>query len=289
MGNDYSPEKAAAWMNNPSVDEVLGDRLDERSAPGIQCIHPIPETAQSESMQRGRELLDKQNAVPNFEAEFPVVGEQLAELADQRAYCLGTLAGLLKLLETNPLNTTAVFVWMTLRRTSDLAEGFDQAIRSLNLSVAAGLPRQQVDSFIRLNVVNKEAVMGDGLTSSIAEAIMAGTQLNHVDDPLVKLPKKSGKKKRAKLTDAQMRSHIEAICPWVGTIYAESSKWVHLSNRHLRTTLRFIDDWRFVGSTHNIPNLVDESFLSDLTWAMTQSTAAILDISAGMIHRTNAE
>ena len=265
--------------------QPIGDRLEGSEEYPINPVVQLDDKALNAFRAEGVRLAGKEWNPDRFGEEFPVVEQQLRDIAEQRAVGLGVLYRLLQLLRTAPPSDTAFFIWAVLRRTTELARGFDSETRGLNLSIAASLPRLQVDNFVRVFAVSQEAALTPP-GESIARAIHEGKRLNSVRDPFSTPNKKSGTRKAKKLTDQRLKELVNRW-PWVDSIYSESSRWVHMSNRHSGTAFRFIDEQRFVGSTHSVPDLIDESLLADVCWAMLQSTTGVTNLCASMVLETS--
>ena len=274
------------WLDDrTSAAQPIGDRLESSEGYPIHPVVCLDDKVLNAFRREGGRLATKGWSPDQFGEEFPVVEQQLREIAEQCALGLGVLYRLLQLLRAVPTSGTAFFIWAALRRTTELARGFDSEIRGLNLSIAASLPRLQVDNFVRVFAVSQEAALTPP-GESIARAIHEGKQLNKVRDPFSTLSKRSGRRKTKMLTDQRLKE-LANLWPWVDSIYAESSRWVHMSNRHSGTAFRFIDERRFVGSTNSVPNLIDESLLADICWAMLQSTTGVTSLCASMVLETS--
>lgn len=280
-----SPELHEWIDTRASATAPVGDRLERLDQPIIQPVTLVDPDFIATLQSDGERLAGKAWDAESFGDEFPIVEAQLAEIELQRQVGLGALYHLLRLLEAIPAGDTVFFLWAALRRTTELARGFDEQMRALNLSVAASLPRFQVDNFLRVFAVNLELTQ-DPPAETIARSINSGERLNKVPDPFVSTKPNSGRRKPKMLSDQRLKE-LASDWPWVESVYSESSRWVHMSNRHSGTAFRFIDDQRFVGSTGSVPNLVDESLLADVAWAMLQPTTAVTNICASLVLETS--
>lgn len=205
---------------------------------------------------------------------YPTANEYIEAIEAASQRCLGALRDLLTTMEHGGYKLDFL-VWGLGKRVVDLGYGYLRLMPTLNMNVAAALPRLQLDSFLRLNIVRK--VGPDDQT--VIDALLGGRQLDKVIDPTWKPPrkKKGPTPKPRRLTDGCLRRHASDF-DWVDTIYKESSKWVHQSNRSHGTAWRFVDESNFVGSINNRPDMYPESFILDVTWAMLQVTYAATDL-----------
>jgi hypothetical protein len=151
-------------------------------------------------------------------------------------------------------------------RSYGLVDGFIAAFDSWNPVVAAPLLRMQVDSLIRLAYM-AHAPRAD----AVAHHIFAGREFRTLKDD-------EGKT----LTDCRLRKHAEDVHPWIGSVYQETSGWVHLSPAHLRAAWRLGpakagDGQGLVlsGSVPIRPEQIPLSELEQLLGAMIQATEQV--------------
>lgn len=118
------------------------------------------------------------------------------------------------------------FVFGAIRRTLAQIAGFHQLIEARIFPCAAGVLRMQIDTAMRINALT---IVED--RESMCSAILNGERLNTLKDP-------DGKK----LSDAYLRAKLTAKHAWVARVYEQTSDFIHLSGRHLYTSINHTDD-----------------------------------------------
>lgn len=158
--------------------------------------------------------------------QLPVadMAERLTKLTELQQQILGTSK---KLFDQNKSMYLADFYVMgALRRILALAKGFRSQIEDRNFLCAAPLVRMQLDTALRLYalslVSNREEV---------AKQLLDGV-------PLSKLKDAQGQK----LRDAYLVDQLSETYAWVKPLYAETSGFVHLSERHFFTSIAKTND-----------------------------------------------
>jgi len=151
-------------------------------------------------------------------------------------------------------------------RSYSLVDGFITAFDSWSPVVAAPLLRMQVDSLLRLAYM-AHAPRAD----AVAHHIFAGGEFRTLKDDEGKTP-----------TDSRLLKHAEDVHPWIGSVYQETSGWVHFSPAHLRAAwsvspAKAEDGQGLVlsGSVPIRPEQIPLSELEQLLGAMIQATEQV--------------
>ena len=152
------------------------------------------------------------------------IAERLAKLAALQQQILATSK---KLFDQNKSMYLADFYVMgALRRVLALVKGFRSQIEERNFLCAAPLVRMQLDTALRVYalslVSNREEV---------AKQLLDGIPLSKLKDA-----------KGQKLRDAYLVDQLSETYAWVKPLYAETSGFVHLSERHFFTSIAKTDD-----------------------------------------------
>lgn len=119
-----------------------------------------------------------------------------------------------------------LFLLGAMRRTQAQSRGFRDLIAARNFPCAAAIVRLQIDTAMRIN--------GLSLVENIDEfcaALMDGKRYNQQKD-------RDGKK----LTDAYLRQRLAETYPWINPVYETTSDLIHLSTKHLYTSIVRTDD-----------------------------------------------
>lgn len=132
-----------------------------------------------------------------------------------------------------PMYFVDLFAFGAANRTLAQSRGFREMIEARNFPSAAILLRTHIDTAMRVN------------------------GLRYLDNPEDQLRKvfegqktfrelvarqKTGKGKPIRMQDAFLREKLEEDEPWIGAIYKETSDFVHLSFRHLFSSIHHTDD-----------------------------------------------
>jgi hypothetical protein len=113
-----------------------------------------------------------------------------------------------------------------IKRSIDLVEGFIILLEDWNLICAAPIVRMQIDTLLRLNYLSD---LDD--PSEVFKSIFSGKQFNKIKD-----------KKGKPLTDQHLREYAIEEFPWINDIYENTSKYIHLSGRHIFASICQIDE-----------------------------------------------
>jgi len=118
-----------------------------------------------------------------------------------------------------------------LKRSLDLLDGIICLTDRWNFTSAAPLLRLQIDSLLKLVYL---AYVGYADTVSIAI----------LDEGILDERKSFRKLKDSRgklLTDARLRDYARPFYPWLDRVYEETSKLIHLSGKHLSSTVQSVD------------------------------------------------
>jgi len=115
--------------------------------------------------------------------------------------------------------------WAVLNRSLSLIDGFSMMIESGNILCAGALLRLQLDSAMRLHAC---WLVED--PHALAKPLLAG-------EPLKSTKSKSG----APLTDRYLKDELSKTHPWVNSVYAATSGFIHLSKAHMISTVRGLE------------------------------------------------
>ena len=119
-----------------------------------------------------------------------------------------------------------MFVMGALRRTLAQSKGFRDLIAAKNFPCAAAILRMQIDTAMRVN-----ALLLVEERDACCKAVIDGKKFNTLKDS-------AGNK----LTDAHLRKKLAERYPWVNPVYEQTSDFVHLSGRHLFSSIHSTDD-----------------------------------------------
>lgn len=118
------------------------------------------------------------------------------------------------------------FVLGAVRRTLAQAKGFRELIGARNFPCAAAILRMQLDTAMRVNGLFHVENMGVA-----AKAVLDGAAFNTLKDV-------DGRK----MSDAHLRHLLSEQEPWINAVYKQTSDFVHLSGRHLYSSIFDTDD-----------------------------------------------
>ncbi|PZU05998.1 hypothetical protein [Sphingomonas sp.] len=125
-----------------------------------------------------------------------------------------------------PMNQVGMLLLAAAKRSVALPEGFTAMIRARNFHAAAPMVRLQLDTALRVAALR---FVPD--PHAYAAAVMGG-------EAVYKLKDDTG----ARLTDHRLLERLGATFPWITTVYRDASAFVHLSARHLWTSIAAIDE-----------------------------------------------
>lgn len=125
-----------------------------------------------------------------------------------------------------PLNRIGMLLLAAAKRSVALPAGFIAMIESRNFHAAAPMVRMQLDTALRVAALR---FVPD--PHAYAAAVMEGT-------PVYKLKDDTG----VRLTDHLLLGRLAGTFPWVTPVYRDASAFVHLSARHLWTSIAALDE-----------------------------------------------
>jgi hypothetical protein len=125
-----------------------------------------------------------------------------------------------------PVDLTDFILIGIIKRGIDLVEGFTILLDDWNLICAAPIIRLHLDNLLRLNYLS-----GLDDPGAVSQKLFSGKQFNEIQD-------KDGKH----LTDKYLRKCAIEEFPWVNDIYTNTSKYIHLSDRHVFAPISHIEE-----------------------------------------------
>lgn len=125
-----------------------------------------------------------------------------------------------------PTNQIGLLLLAAAKRSVALPEGFCAMIRARNFHAAAPMVRLQLDTALRVAALRFVAD-----PHAYAAAVMEGTAVYKLKDDT-----------GTRLTDHRLLERLSPTFPWVTTIYRDASAFVHLSARHLWTSIAALDE-----------------------------------------------
>ena len=125
-----------------------------------------------------------------------------------------------------PTGQVGMLVLAAAKRSTALAEGFTAMIRARNFHAAAPMVRMQLDTALRVAALR---FVSD--PHAYAAAVMEG-------GAVYKLKDDTG----VRLTDHRLLARLGETFPWIETVYRDASAFVHLSAKHLWTSIAALDE-----------------------------------------------
>jgi hypothetical protein len=125
-----------------------------------------------------------------------------------------------------PMNQVGLLLLAAAKRSVALPDGFAAMIRARNFHAAAPMVRMQLDTALRVAALR---FVPD--PHAYAAAVMEGAAVYKLKDDT-----------GARLTDHRLLERLAATFPWITTVYRDASAFVHLSARHLWTSIAAIDE-----------------------------------------------
>ena len=124
------------------------------------------------------------------------------------------------------MNQVGMLLLAAAKRSVALPEGFSAMIRARNFHEAAPMVRMQLDTALRVAALRFVPDL-----HAYAAAVMEGTAVYKLKDDT-----------GARLTDHRLLERLAETFPWVTTVYRDASAFVHLSARHLWTSIAALDE-----------------------------------------------
>lgn len=151
--------------------------------------------------------------------DFPHVDASLERIQKQKEWLLDTT---IKLWSANSDMYLGHLVYAALvDRTLSNIHGFTSMIEAKNFLCASSVLRQQIDTAMRANAYN---LVSD--KNELSKKIMEGTKFYKIKD-------KEGNEMR----DAFLRRELATRYPWINDVYEETSGAVHLSEKHIFSSI----------------------------------------------------
>lgn len=125
-----------------------------------------------------------------------------------------------------PLNQIGMLLLAAAKRSVALPEGFATMIRDRNFHAAAPMVRMQLDTALRVAALR---FVPD--PNAYAASVMEGVAVYKLKDDT-----------GARLTDHRLLERLSETFPWITTVYRDASAFVHLSARHLWTSIAALDE-----------------------------------------------
>ncbi|MHB8730531.1 MAG: hypothetical protein ACYDAB_01915 [bacterium] len=189
--------------------------------------------------------------------------ERLHDLAQQHHKIVGRMIEA----ATGNLYYPDFVIMAILQRSLDILDATSVLIARWNFNAVAPLLRMQVDNLLKLFYLARCENPID-----IAQAMLS-------DKPLYRFADEKGRR----LTDARLRAHARRHFPWLDDVYKETSRMIHLSDKHFFNTIESVseDDRSVVfrirtGAPHWPPQEIGNFLDSTIT-----TTEAVLNIADG--------
>ncbi len=119
-----------------------------------------------------------------------------------------------------------LFLLGAMKRTLAQSSGFRELIAAKNFPCAAAIVRLQIDTAMRINGLS---LVND--IDAFCGELMEGKRFNQIKD-------RDGKK----LADFYLRQRLGEKHPWINSVYETTSDLIHLSPKHLFTSIIRTDD-----------------------------------------------
>lgn len=159
---------------------------------------------------------------------------------------------------SRPMYMADTFLFGAASRTLSQAKGFRELIQSKNFPCAAAIIRLQIDTAMRINGLRFVEDI-----EACCKELFNGKQFDQIKD-------KDGQR----LRDVHLRKLLAAEYPWIELVYKDTSDLIHLSMKHLWTSIARTDEktgmvyFQFSGTD---PHRPDETYFEALD-AMFQAT-----------------
>ena len=199
-------------------------------------------------------------------ARFPGLEQARSDLDSLRIEHLNISR---KIVESDErIYVTDMVVMSMIQRSYGVIDALIDAIDNYNVHAAAPLLRLQLDTLFRICYLSS-CTDSEGLS----EKLLHGEEFRNMTDS-------SGKK----LNDARLQQLAKKNHGWAGTVYRETSGWVHFSLNHMRATTQVVERELFM-SVPMRPTVLPQSFWLDVYAAASKSTCEILDYAVGWASR----
>src|SRR5574341_182899 len=155
------------------------------------------------------------------------------------------------------------------KRSLDILDGILRLTDQWNFNSAAPLLRLQIDSLLKLVYLS---VAENAL--EVTESFLKGEEFRHLKDP-----------NRQPLTDATLRNHARSYYPWIDRVYEETSKLIHLTNKHFLLIIQSVNksDRKFEGVVGEGNTNWSKAEIENFLAAVKITTESILRLSESWI------
>lgn len=155
-----------------------------------------------------------------------------------------------------------------LNRSLSNSSAFTQMVRAQNYLIAASLVRLQLDTFLRFFA---SYLVSD--PHEFATSVLAGTEARKLKD-------RSG----AAMTDRYLVDSVAQEFPWVPSVYRSTSGFIHLSNKHIQSTIQSVhDDGTLSMLIGSDPNRFPDELWVEMTEGFIAATEALFDYLDGWV------
>ncbi|MBN8867163.1 MAG: hypothetical protein J0H98_06390 [Solirubrobacterales bacterium] len=151
-------------------------------------------------------------------------------------------------------------------RSYSLVEGFIAAFDSWNFFAAAPLLRMQIDTLVRLSYMSRAED-----SEEIARQFITGVEFRNMKDP-----------EGNKLVDRHLNELASEFHPWIKSIYAATSGWVHFSPEHFHATWKLDERTKEPDTIGTIqsripmgPDAVPAEMVADILETMIEVTKVV--------------
>lgn len=177
----------------------------------------------------------------------PTLADRLEAIArEQREFMAGGQAALAA---ATALSQVDMLLLAVAKRSVALAEGFPAMIRARNFHAAAPMIRMQLDTALRVAALRFVAD-----PRAYADAVMSGAEVFRLKDD-------TGRR----LNDHRLLERLAETFPWIQGVYRDASAFVHLSARHLWTSIADTDEEthivRFLIGPEDPPRVSDAHYV----------------------------
>lgn len=155
-----------------------------------------------------------------------------------------------------------ILAFSAIKRSLSLSSGFCQMVEQKNYVCAAPLIRLQVDSCLRFYATT---LVEDA--ESLASNFINGVKVSLSKD-----------RHGNALTDRYLVKSLSAYFPWIETVYAQSSGFVHFSEKHFHSTFVVGSEYgHFTAMISEADEKIDGGYFLELAQAFLAATDLLLE------------
>jgi hypothetical protein len=173
-----------------------------------------------------------------------------------------------------PLHIVDLVMMGVIKRSLDLVGGAIVLVEQWNFTAAAPILRLQLDNILKLVYLGHAPDAG-----LVAKEILSGKRFDKLKD-----------RDNQRLTDARLREYAKPIYPWIDSVYEQTSKMIHFSDKHCFMIAKAVND-----ETRTVEFAIEEGLpdwpeveLDEFLHALTFSTDALLKVIEGWIQAKNS-